>query len=166
MIISSVGVRLDPEKVAVLNNLIPPKTKDELKSFVCMMQSNSDFIPNFSSKIALLCDLLVDKRHFKWTDKYQVVFDNILCEFKESALLCFFNMPKNTYIFTDAHQTGLGAILCQGTCREDARPVAFASRCTNKAEKNNPQLDLEAMGIDYALQRFLNYLVGAPHDIV
>ena len=72
-------------------------------------------------------------------------------------------MPKNTYIFTDAHQTGLGAILCQGTCREDARPVAFASRCTRK---NYPQLDLEAMGIDYALRRFRNYLVGAPHDTV
>ena len=71
MIISSEGVRPDPEKVAALNNLIPPKTKDELKSFVCMMQSNSDFIPNFSSKIALLRDLLVDKRHFKWTDKHQ-----------------------------------------------------------------------------------------------
>ena len=48
MIFSSSRVRPDFEKIEALENLPLPKNKSELKSFICMMQSNSDFIPNFS----------------------------------------------------------------------------------------------------------------------
>ena len=50
MIFSSSRVRPDFEKIEALENLPPPKNKSELKSFICMMQSNSDFIPNFSKR--------------------------------------------------------------------------------------------------------------------
>ena len=45
MIFSSSTVRPDPEKVKALENLPSSKNRSELKSFVCMMQSNSGFIP-------------------------------------------------------------------------------------------------------------------------
>ena len=48
MIFFSSGVRPDPEKVKALENLPLPKNRSEFKSFICIMQSNSDFIPNFS----------------------------------------------------------------------------------------------------------------------
>ena len=49
---------------------------------------------------------------------------------------------------------------------ETAKPVVIASRTTNTAEKKYPQLDLEAMSIDFGLRRFRNYIVGAPKVIV
>ena len=57
MIFSSSGIRPNPEKVKALENLPPPKNRSELKSFICMMQSNSDFIPNFSKSISTLREL-------------------------------------------------------------------------------------------------------------
>ena len=63
-------------------------------------------------------------------------------ENKKDALLSYFDLGKNTCIFTDAHKTGIGAILAQGESMEDARPVAFSSRSTNKFEKKYSQLDL------------------------
>ena len=75
-------------------------------------------------------------------------------------------MELPTYIFTDAHVTGLGAILYQGKTFENLKPLAIASRCTNKAEKNYAQIDLEAMAIDFALRRFRSYLVGSPNETV
>ena len=75
-------------------------------------------------------------------------------------------MELPTYIFTDAHVTGLGAILYQGKTFENLKPVAIASSCTNKAEKNYAQIDLEAMAIDFALRRFRSYLVGSPNETV
>ena len=48
MIFFSSGVRPDSEKVKALENLPLPKNRSEFKSFICIMQSNSDFIPNFS----------------------------------------------------------------------------------------------------------------------
>ena len=83
MLFTSEGVKPDPEKVKVkvLENISLTKDKDELKLFICMMQSNSDFIPNFSKKVALLRTLLNEKI-FCWTHLHQKTFDNILNDFK------------------------------------------------------------------------------------
>ena len=57
MIISAAGIRPDPEKVEALNHMTTPKNKEELISFLCMMQSNSDFIEGFSQKTSTLREL-------------------------------------------------------------------------------------------------------------
>ena len=56
-------------------------------------------------------------------------------------------------------------MLAQGLNIKEARPVAFASRTMNGAEVWYPQLDLEAMGLDFRLWRFHQYLVGSPNVI-
>ena len=70
---------------------------------------------------------------------------NILADFRKDALLQYFDLSEKTFIFVDAHVTGLGAVLAQARSADTARPVEFASRCTNRAEKNYPQMDLEAI---------------------
>ena len=162
MLISKDGVRPDPEKVKALVNLSRPQNRTELKSFICMMQSNSDFIQNFAKMIAPLRDLLNSKDRFSWKRVHQSAFDDVLASFKEDTLLRYFNLSCNTYLFVDGHQSGLGAILSQGESIDSAVPVEFASRATSKAERNYPQLDLEAMAVDFALRRFRQYLIGAP----
>ena len=42
LIVSAEGVRPDPAKVEALNHMTAPKDKDELISFLCMMQSNAE----------------------------------------------------------------------------------------------------------------------------
>ena len=56
-------------------------------------------------------------------------------------------------------------MLSRGPTKEESRPVAFASRRTGPAEVNYPQLDLEAMGLDFGLRRYRIYLVAAPDTI-
>lgn len=43
-----------------------------------------------------------------------------------------------------------------------ALPVAIASRATTEIEARYPQLDLEALAIDFGLRRFRQYLLGNP----
>ena len=50
MLFTSEGVKPDPEKVKALEHISPPKDKDELNFFICMLQRSSDFIPNFAKK--------------------------------------------------------------------------------------------------------------------
>ena len=116
-------------------------------------------------KSSPLRELTKGRVHFKWENKHQQCYEELIKEFRKDTLMRFFDRSKRIFIFTDAHKTGLGAMLSQGDDIESAKPVAFASRTTNKAEANYPQLDLEAMGLDFALRRFRKYLVGAP-DIV
>ena len=165
MLINSEGVQPDPEKVEALEGLEPPKNKEELSSFLCMMQSVAEFIPSFSRKAAPLRELGKQKGRFKWESKHQKCFQQLLSEFRKDVLLRYYDMNLPIYIFTDAHKTGLGAILAQGESLETARPVAVASRSTTDAEQRYPQIDLEGLGIDYALYRFRQYLVGAPRTV-
>ena len=60
-------------------------------------------------------------------------------------VLSYFDMTLPDYIFTDVHKTEIGAILRQEKGFENLKPVAIASRCTNQANKNYAQLDLEAI---------------------
>ena len=79
-------------------------------------------------------------------------------------MLSYLNISKPTFIFTDAHQSGLSTMVTQSSYKDNANPVASASRCTSKGEKSYAQLDFEAMAVDFALRRFCLYLVGAPND--
>ena len=50
----------------------------------------------------------------------------------------------------------------QGSSLEDAKPIAFASRATTPVEFRYPQLDLEALAVDFGLRRFRYHIVGGP----
>ena len=151
MVVSEEGIRPDPEKVDALNDLTRPRNKEELKSFICMMQSNSDFISKFSQKIAPLRELLKKNARFRWTGEHQKIFEQVIAAFKKDTLLRYFDLNKQTFIFVDGHKSGLCAILAQGDSIESAKPVDIKSRCTNKPEQSRyPQLDLEGMAVDFA----------------
>ena len=121
MIFSSCGVIPHPEKVKALENLPPLKNRSELKSFICVMQSSSAFIPNFSKSISTHRELLNSDKHYKWTETHQKVFSNVLDKFKKKTLLFYFNISKPIFIFIDAHQSGLSAILAQRSNKDNAK---------------------------------------------
>ena len=87
LIISVDGVRPDPEKVEALDHLTTPNNKEELVSFLCMMQSNADFISGFSKKAALLRDLTKKDIRFKWEEKHNICFMSLLKSFRKDMLL-------------------------------------------------------------------------------
>ena len=161
LLIGAEGVRPDPAKVEALQHITPPTSREELVSFLCMMQSNSDFVPNFSQMSSKLREMTKSNANFKWTTEHLSEFVNLIQAFRKDTLLRYFDLGMRTFLFTDAHISGLGAILAQGETVDTAKPVAFASRTTSPAEKRYPQIDLEVTAVDFALRRFCNYLVGA-----
>ena len=54
MIYRKGGVKPDPSKVEALAFLTAPSSKEKFISFLWMMQSNSEFIPNFGQRSAKL----------------------------------------------------------------------------------------------------------------
>ena len=111
MLFSSEGVKPDPKKVKALEDLQPPKNKEELRLFIYMMQSDSDFIPYFLKSVALVRTHLNNKECFNRTKFYQNVFQKLLQEFRKETLLTYFDINKQTFIFTHTHKTGISPIL-------------------------------------------------------
>ena len=162
VILSEHGMRPNPEKVKALKYATEPENRQELISFLCMIQSNKEFIPFIAQKTSHLRDLTKKGRLFKWNTVCQREFQELKDAFCEDMLMNHFDPNKKTFIRVDAHRSGLSAILMQGQTIDVAKPVACASRATTPAEQRYPQLDLEALAVDYGLRRFRYYCVGGP----
>ena len=162
MMIGQDGVSPDPAKVEALKEATAPKDKAETMSFLCMIQSYAEFIPNLSQRNAHLRELTRKNKRFIWTKNCQKEFDDLKSTLHDKATLQHFDPKKKTHLFVDAHQSGLAALLCQGESAETAKIVACASRTTTDIEKRYPQIDLEALAIDFGLRRYRQYLVGGP----
>ena len=165
MLISKDGVRPDPTKVQALRDATHPETKAELMSFLCMVQASGEFIPGLSRETANLRELTRKNARFKWSKKCQKEFNRLKELLCEDAMLAYYETSSSTYLLVDAHKTGISAILAQGSSPETARMVTCASRATTAVERHYPQLDLEALAIDFALRRFRHYIVGDPKEV-
>ena len=162
MTISKEGVLPDPKKIEAMRHITPPMNKDELRSYLCMIQANKDFIPNLSRRTSNMRQLLKKHSKFRWSNACKQEFEELRSNFRSDTLLQHFDPKLKTFIHVDAHISGISAILTQGETEENAKVVAVASRCTTPIEARYPQLDLEALAVDYGLRRFRYYIAGGP----
>ena len=96
MRIGSQGISPDPTKVEAVKRMTPPKSKDEVKSFFCMIQAKGygkDFIPNLAQNTKNIRELLKKNTKFNWTDACNKEFLQIKEEFSENIMMRHFN-PK------------------------------------------------------------------------
>ena len=156
------GIKPDPQKVHAVHHAERPQNKYEVKSFLCMIRSNGQFIPDLAAATANLRELTKDSTTFVWSEAHETEFRNLKKAFNEDVLLRHYDTNAPMFIFVDAHCTGLSAILTQGPSIDATKAVAIASRTTTDAEKNYSQLDLEATAIDFGLCQFRHILVGGP----
>ena len=131
IVYSAEGIKPDPAKVNDLKYISPLSNEDDLISFLCMVQLNTDFIGDFSQKATPLLVLTQNQAYFKWTPKQQKCFQQLLQNFRKDTLIRYFYMKKNIYIFTYAHISGLGSILTQENSYQDAKTIVIASQTTS-----------------------------------
>ena len=162
MMISKDGVAPDPSKIDALKHMTPPRSKEEVKSLFCMLQSNKNFIPRLASKTVNIRILLKKETDFSWNKKCQQEFEDIRKEFTKDILLRHFDPKLKTEIHVDAHQSGLSAILMQLDKNGDKHMVGVASRATTEVEARYPQIDLESLAVDFGLRRYRFYIAGGP----
>ena len=115
-----------------LTKALLPKKK--VISFLCMIQSLSDFIPILSQKTYHLHQLTKKHQQFKWKKKHQQELENLKSALSNNTLLKNFQPDTPTYIYVDAHKSELSVTLLQGQTLTIASPVAFLSTATSEVE--------------------------------
>ncbi|GFV21396.1 retrovirus-related Pol polyprotein from transposon 297 [Trichonephila clavipes] len=88
-------------------------------------------------------------------DKYEERFLNR--KIRETPVLQLPNIKEQFNLFTDASGVGIGAVLNQ-----NHRPIAFASRTLNKAERNYTVTERECLAVIWALNMFKTYFGSLP----
>ena len=153
--IDAQGVHPTGEKIIkAIKNAPQPKNVTELHSFLGILNYYSPFLPTLSEKMAPLYSLLQKTTRLSWDSQQQEAFSIAKDALQEDALLVHFDPSKPLIVACDASQYGLGAVLSHKMDNGEERPVAFASRTLNPAEKKYSQLEKEGLAIIFAVKKF------------
>ena len=162
-VVSENGISPDPEKIRVLENYPHPINADEVKRFVAFCNYYRKFIPNFAKIAHPLNHLSRKDVQFIWSDECEKSFQLLKESMTTSPVLQYPNFSsENEFILkTDASGISVGAVLCNS----DNRPIAYASRTLNKAEKNYPTIEKELLAIVWSVKYFRPYLFARHFKI-
>jgi hypothetical protein len=164
-IVSSRGVRADPDKLKAIAEFPAPHDLTSLRSFLGLANQIGHYVPDLSQMTKPLQQLMKKNSVWTWTPEHQTVFDNVKAKLTADLSTHFFDPALRSYILTDASHVGLGYLLLQEDPHHSpvcCRTIACGSRSLNSAESRYAPIELECLGVSYALAKCHFYLAGLP----
>lgn len=162
------GVRVDPDKVAVLKDWPTPTTKKELKSFLGTIVYCSRFLKNYGKLVAPLQELLAGKHKnapITFTAAQASAFAQLKQAMCETPVLALADFSKTFGIRMDASDYAIGGVLFQLDENGEEHPVAYTGRRMGRAELNYPVREKELLAIMHALRVWRHYLIDQPFTV-
>ena len=138
----------------------------QLRSFLGLVNYYGKFLPQLSTILAPLYNLLQQKVCWKWGPPQQAAFKEAKAQLTSDCLLVHFDPKKDLILACDASPYGVGAVLSHIMEDGNEKPVAFASRSLTPAERRYAQLDKEALAIIFGVSKFHQFLYGRHFTIM
>ncbi|GFU72562.1 transposon Tf2-9 polyprotein [Trichonephila clavipes] len=157
--ITQKGIEVDPEKVASILDIPPPKNVKELQSFLQTCSWFRRYIQDFAKISRPLSYLTKKKVKWQWGFDQQNAFQTLKNSLTTPPVLKQADGTKPYIIRTDASNYALGAVLLQGE-GSDEHPIEYASRLLTPAERNYSTTEREALAVVWALKKFRGYIEG------
>lgn len=164
-VIDEKGLHPTDEKVAALREAPTPKNSTELRSFLGIVNYYGKFLPNLATKLKPLYNLLCKNKKWVWTDQHDTAFRLAKEALQTDSVLVHYDGKKKLILACDASEYGVGAVLSHVLDNGEEKPVAYASRTLNAAERRYSQLEREGLAIVYGVKKFHNYLHGRSFTI-
>ena len=117
-------------------------------------------IPNLSTMVHPLNQLLQKDKEFQWTAVCDQAFQLPKESLTSSKVLVHFNPDLPIVLKCDASQYGIGPVISHRFADGLERPIAYASRSLSPAEKNYSQIEKEELAIVFGVTKFYMYLFG------
>ena len=159
-IISKRGIEVDSAKIEVIENLQPPKTVREIRSFLGHAGFYRRFIKDFSKITKPLTELLMKDAEFIFDEKCLEAFQTLKKALISAPIMQTPDWNEPFEIMCDASDYAIGAVLGQ---RKDKRlhVIYYASRTLDEAQMNYATTEKEFLAVIFALDKFRSYLVGS-----
>lgn len=163
--ISAQGLSPVEEKVRAIKEAPNPKNVAELRLFLGLVNYNGKFLPDLSTVLAPLYQLLHKDSSWKWQKAQEEAFQHVKGLLHSSRLLVHFDPKKDINLSCETLPYGVGAVLSH--CMEDGseKPISYVSRTLSVAEKGYSQLEKEGLAVVFAVKRFHHCLFGRPFSI-
>ena len=157
--ITCTGITPLIRKTEPIESLKAPKTVSQLKSFMGSIHSLHKYLPAIAQSSASLRPLLSKKNEYIWNSECQISVENLKKQVANIVELRHFDIHRDTRIVCDASHNGHGAVLEQLNS-DGWRPISFASRYLNEAEKKYSTNELEMLAVVWGAEYFRNYVLG------
>lgn len=164
-VVSTEGVKPNPDKIHAIKNFPLPKTQKEIRSFLGLLGYYRKFIKDFAKLVKPLTECLKKDRKINFTDQYIQTFETCKNILTNEPILQYPDFSKPFNLTTDASNFAIGAILSQGPIGSD-KPICFASRTLTTSEINYSTIEKELLAIVWAAKYFRPYLFGHKFKII
>ena len=160
------GLHKCQSKIDAVVNAPKIENVEQLRSFLGLVQYYSRFLPNLSTILRPLHELLETGKKWKWTQQCEDAVNEVKRLITSDLVLTHYNPELPVTLACDASSYGLGCVLNHVMPDGEERPIAFASRTLNNAEKRYSQIDKEALAIVWGVKKMHLYLTGRHFTLI
>lgn len=161
-ILTKDGLKPNPDKIKVIQNLELPRTEKQIKSFLGVTGYYRKFVKDYAKVAQPITKYL--KKDVKINTKdptYIEAFEKLKMLISSHPILRYPNFDQKFTLTTDASNYAIGAVLSQ-----EGHPVCFASRTLNSHERNYSATDKEFLAILWSVNYLRPYLYGRKFKIL
>ena len=160
-IVSTSGIKIDPEKIKAIKEYPPPKNIRQLRAFMGFINYFRRFVYKYGELTKPLNNLLCKGVKWGWSTEIHGVFERIKELFLETVMLVHPDTRKPYILQTDSSGIGVAGCVYQLSDTGDPLVVGFCSKAFKEAETKYTVSEQELYAIIYSLTRFETYLRGA-----
>ena len=151
-------------RLEAIQNLKPPTTQKDCRSFAGVVNFVSIFCPELQKLLKPIYELTKKGRPFVWGEEHQKAFDEI----KSRLLKPILSMPDRRgkfLLYSDTSKFATGSALYQV---QDGKPklIAYVSKRMPEAAKNYSITELEMCGLAINIKSFAHLLKRVDFDAV
>ena len=136
-------MQADPDKVAAISAMAPPRKKAAVQRFVGMACHLSPYCPDLSTIIRPLTQLTKSDIPFMWAQAQDDAFNKAKHLISSAPVLQYYNLNKPVTLQVDASEEGVGGSLLQPNSEGRLQPVAYTSNSLNATEQRHSQIEKE-----------------------
>lgn len=140
-----------------------------MRSFLGLANQLGNFHPKLSDITEPLRALLKKGAAYTWTKEQDSAFERVRAKLSNNPrVISFFKPGLPTQILSDASNlNGLGFALLQEDNNGEHKLIQCGSRSLTNEEKRYAPIELEAMGVAWAVEKCRHFLLGHPgFDII
>jgi hypothetical protein len=158
-IVSTEGVRIDPNQVEAIQTLSLPRSVKEVQAFLGKINFLRRFVSNFAELVKHITIMLKKGNKVKWTVEPRKSFDQIKKALTEAPVLISPDYSKDFLIFSFASFDTVVVVLLQKNDVGIEQPISFFSRALRDAEIRYDIMEKQAYALVKSLKAFRVYVL-------